>query len=131
MRIMLAMAIAASVFAGCSGAAGKGEAAAPAGAGGEQVAAASFDTSIRPVLEARCGKCHLEQSKGNFSLASLDTAIAGGKSGTAIVPNDGAHSLLYRMISGDPEVKHMPPKGEALSAEEQAAVKAWIDAGAK
>jgi mono/diheme cytochrome c family protein len=93
--------------------------------------AASFDGGIGQILAERCGNCHIEDQKGDFSMADLHTALAGGKSGAVVLPRDSEHSLLYRMISGAPGVKQMPPRGEPLTAEQVAQIKAWIDAGAQ
>src|SRR5262249_54389376 len=53
------------------------------------------------------------------------SAMAGGESGAAIVPGRPAESpLVEKVTEGE-----MPPKG-ALSREEIAAVRAWVEAGA-
>lgn len=91
----------------------------------------TFEGGIGHLLAERCGTCHIEDSKGGFSLANLDTALAGGKSGVVVQANDPEQSLIYQMVSGAPGVKRMPPRGEPLGAEEIAQVKAWIEAGAR
>jgi hypothetical protein len=91
----------------------------------------TFAASIEPIVAARCAKCHVEGSKGELSLASLESVLAGGKSGPAIVPGDAAASRMYLAVSGGPKVKEMPPKGDRLTKKQVATIKAWINAGGK
>ncbi len=98
--------------------------------GTEAAPPATFAAAVQPIVAQRCAKCHVEESKGQYSLASLESALAGGKNGAAVVvPGNGEGSLLYQMVAGTAE-KRMPPKGEPLSAEEVATIKSWIDSGA-
>jgi hypothetical protein len=89
-------------------------------------------TQIKPILAGRCYACHsgLRQRSG----LRLDTAallIQGGDSGPAVVPGDSQESLLVMMLIGESGVR-MPPEeeGTALSSEQIALVKRWIDEGA-
>lgn len=103
----------------------------PASNGGTEAAPpATFAAAVQPIVAQRCAKCHVEESKGQYSLDSLESALAGGKNGAAVVvPGNGEGSLLYQMVAGTAE-KRMPPKGEPLSAEDVATIKRWIDSGA-
>jgi hypothetical protein len=73
-----------------------------------------FETNIRPVLVARCYKCHSEKAVQQDKLAGellLDTRQGthkGGESGPAIVPGDLEASLLIAAIRHDSTTK-MPP----------------------
>ena len=93
--------------------------------------AADYLRDIKPVLKARCYACHgaLKQKSG----LRLDTAanIRKGAKGEAIVtPGKPADSeLVYRVTAKDLD-ERMPPEGAALKANEIAAIKAWIAAGA-
>ncbi|HJQ78351.1 MAG TPA: DUF1549 domain-containing protein [Lacipirellulaceae bacterium] len=91
-----------------------------------------YITHIKPILRARCYSCHsaLRQRSG----LRLDTAallIQGGDSGPAITPGKSQESLLVLMLTGESGVR-MPPEeeGTALSSDEIAVVKRWIDEGA-
>ncbi|MBM3774736.1 MAG: DUF1553 domain-containing protein [Acidobacteria bacterium] len=89
----------------------------------------SFDRDIRPLLEARCLKCHgaaIQLSK--LDLRTREAALKGGARGPAIVPSQPAESRLYRLVSGL-EKPAMPLDG-ALDASEIAALKTWIEQGA-
>ncbi len=61
-----------------------------------------------------------------------DTAVRGGDSGqwAIIVSNSAASALAQRLVTTNLD-ERMPPKGEALSAKEIQAVRAWIDSGAR
>ncbi len=99
-------------------------------AGSEGAAPATFAAAVQPIVAQRCAKCHVDESKGQYSLATLESALAGGKNGAAVVvPGNGEGSLLYQMVAGTAE-KRMPPKGEPLSAQDIATIKSWIDSGA-
>ncbi len=80
---------------------------------------------------AKCQQCHGEKLQmSNLSLANRAAMLKGGDHGPAIVPGKAASSLLYQRITGEvqPAMPMAPlPK---LTAEEIAAVKDWIDAGA-
>ncbi len=92
---------------------------------------ASFAGDIKPMMDAKCGKCHVQDMKGGLSFQSLDRLMAGGRHGAAINPGNADSSLLYKMASGQPGVKRMPPRGEGLTPTELATLKSWIDSGAK
>ena len=92
----------------------------------------SFETTIAPLLAAKCGSCHGPvDAESGFRIDDRDHAFAGGDSGAVgIVAGDPAASELFARIVSDDEELRMPADGEPLSAAEQAAVKAWILAGA-
>jgi mono/diheme cytochrome c family protein len=78
------------------------------------------------ILADQCVSCHgPEKKKGGLDLSRRASALAGGENGPAIVPGRPAESLLVEKVSEG----EMPPKG-ALSKEEIAAVRAWVEAGA-
>jgi hypothetical protein len=56
--------------------------------------------------------------------------MKGGELGKAIIPGKSSESPLIRYVSGlDKDIK-MPPKGDRLTTEQVASLKAWIDQGA-
>ena len=97
-------------------------------------AAASFAAETVPpavlVLERRCVSCHSgAEKKGGLSLASAQEILAGGESGTILIPGKPTESLILDYITGDkPE---MPKTGPPLTADDVAAIRDWIAAGAK
>jgi mono/diheme cytochrome c family protein len=91
-----------------------------------------FGRDIQPIFLERCHSCHgPEKHKGGLRLDRKSDALAGGDSGKIIVPGKSAHSLIISNVVGlNPETV-MPPKGEQLSAEQIAKLRAWIDQGAE
>jgi mono/diheme cytochrome c family protein len=87
----------------------------------------SFVKHVVPVLVGRCGKCHVEQSKGDFSAASYAALMKGaGTAGKVIFPGDADGSRIIEVIvSGD------MPRGGKLAPQEFEVLKQWIKAGAK
>jgi mono/diheme cytochrome c family protein len=91
-----------------------------------------FARDIKPLLDRSCMRCHgSERPKSRFSLSSRAAALRGGTKGIDIVPRDSARSLLVQFVAGLVEEMEMPPngKGEPLSSQEVAKVRAWIDQG--
>jgi hypothetical protein len=93
----------------------------------------NFSTDIKPIFEQSCLRCHgPERPKGGFRLDNRASALNGGHSGEVILPGDSGKSPLIHHVSRlDPEMA-MPPegKGEPLTREQVALLRAWIDQGA-
>jgi hypothetical protein len=90
-----------------------------------------FDRDIRSILSRRCYACHgPSKQKGGLRLDLKSTAMKGGNSGAVIVPGKSVESLIVQLTSGAEEDRVMPPKGERLSSQQVATLKAWIDQGA-
>ena len=93
-----------------------------------------FASTIRPILETKCIRCHgPDKQKGGYRLDKPDIALKGGESGKAgIKPGDPMESNLVRVIMLPPdEDEAMPPKGkEPLSPDEVMAIVHWIQEGA-
>jgi len=85
--------------------------------------ALTWDVSIGPLLQAKCGACHGAGALGGLNLTTYADAMRGGVSGPVIVPGDGANSLLVmkQQAGGHP--------GQ-LIPEEIAQIIEWIEAGA-
>ena len=91
-----------------------------------------YSTRIKPLLAKQCGECHGSQKQqSGLRIDSAKGMLDGGDSGTAVVPGDSSKSLLVQAISGAEGVSKMPPEGPALSADEIALIRKWIDDGAK
>src|SRR5687768_13357484 len=88
--------------------------------------AGDIATAAKIALDRNCARCHANgQSEGGIGfLLDAKELVARKK----VIPGDAAKSLLLKKVqSGE-----MPPEDEKPrpSAEEIAALKAWIDAGA-
>ncbi|HXG11922.1 MAG TPA: PSD1 and planctomycete cytochrome C domain-containing protein [Gemmataceae bacterium] len=88
---------------------------------------------IKPILTKHCYSCHgPEKQRSNLRLDTVAGALKGGDTGPAIVPGKSSESRLIKAVTGtDDLIPQMPPKGDRLSAEQVALLRAWIDAGAK
>jgi hypothetical protein len=84
-----------------------------------------FAHDVLPLLERHCAKCHTDgRYEGDVSFDTREGLIDSG----AAAPGDAAGSTLFdRVTSDDPDYR-MPPEGPALSAEEIATLRRWIDA---
>jgi mono/diheme cytochrome c family protein len=99
---------------------------AAAQAGNDPAVAAKMAQEVSTILANQCVSCHgPEQKKGGLDLSRRSTALNGGKSGIVIVPGSPDESALFEKVF-DAE---MPPTG-ALTREQVAAVRAWVEAGA-
>ena len=92
-----------------------------------------YESKVRPILEDHCFDCHGEDKQKNK--LRLDTAVGilrGGESGEPLlVRGVSAESYIIKRVTSANAKEVMPPKGERLTAEQVATLKAWIDAGAK
>jgi len=89
--------------------------------------AISFSKHIAPMLLQKCGRCHVNDAKGGFSVATFAALAKGSDAGRVIFPGDAEGSPLVQVIvEGD-----MPRGGGKVSPEQLAALKRWIDQGAK
>ena len=100
---------------------------APAAEGPEYV------KDVKPIFAKRCYACHgaLAQ-KGDLRLDTVAAMLKGGKGGPAIEPGKSAESYLIDALEGNAGFR-MPPQDEGgpLTSSEMAAIRGWIDAGAK
>ncbi|WP_165252273.1 PSD1 and planctomycete cytochrome C domain-containing protein [Paludisphaera soli] len=101
---------------------------------GEAAADETIDylKQVKPILATRCYSCHgaLKQKSG-LRVDSVKALVEGGASGPAIEPGRSDESPLLDLIAEEGDSRMPPPgDGEALTAEQVALVKSWIDQGA-
>lgn len=90
-----------------------------------------FDRQVHPILAQRCFGCHAGDKRfGGLSLGTYRDLMQGGKSGRIVDPGSSADSLLLQRVMGD-GIPVMPPAGEKLTAPQIAAIRTWIDQGAR
>ena len=102
-----------------------------AATGAAAAAEIDFAHEIVPLLEKRCGECHIGDARqGCFSMNTLEATKAGGDSGLAgLVPGKAdASEIIRRITSTDPD-ERMPSDGEPLPAAEIELLAAWVAAG--
>ncbi len=95
--------------------------------------AVDFTRDVQPIFTAHCIKCHGEEKpKGQFRVDQRQSLVAGGDSGEpGIAPGKSAESHLIKLVAETVEGEVMPPKGRALTDEQVAILRAWVDQGAK
>jgi hypothetical protein len=84
----------------------------------------TYDATVGPLFQSRCGSCHGENGIGGLNLTTYQTTMEGGVNGPVIIPNDANGSLLVQKQSGE-----QPHFGQ-LTPEELSLVIDWINAGA-
>ena len=87
-----------------------------------------FAARVQPLLEEKCLGCHVTEPQGALRMDSREALLAGGKSGSAIVPRDPDASLLVQAVRFQHELK-MPPTGP-LAEDEVDDIVRWIADGA-
>jgi mono/diheme cytochrome c family protein len=92
-----------------------------------------YESKVRPILEDHCFDCHGEdKQKNKLRLDSAVGILRGGESGEPLlVRGVSAESYIIKRVTSANAKEVMPPKGERLTAEQVATLRAWIDAGAK
>jgi Protein of unknown function (DUF1553)/Protein of unknown function (DUF1549)/Planctomycete cytochrome C len=95
-------------------------------------AAVDYSKDIKPLLATACVQCHgADQPKGDLRLDTAAGALKGGEKGKVVVAGKSADSLLVKLLQGaHDDLPQMPFKRNALSAEQVAVIKQWIDDGA-
>ena len=91
-----------------------------------------FVRDIKPIFESTCFRCHgTERPKSKFSLVTRESALKGGENGIDIIPGDSGKSPLIRFVARLVPDMEMPPpgKGEPLTPQQVALLRAWIDQG--
>ena len=91
--------------------------------------AVDYLRDVKPTLAARCYACHgALQQKAKLRVDTAKELVASG----AVVPGKSGDSPLIAHVLGQGDHARMPPpsEGEALTAQQVAALRRWIDAGA-
>ena len=100
-----------------------------AAAGAEPV---DYLRQVKPILKGRCYACHgALKRKAGLRLDTGSSIRAGGDSGPALAAGAGDESLLIARVTEADRPERMPPEGDALTAEQVAVLRAWIDQGAR
>lgn len=92
--------------------------------------AVDFTTQVQPIFEAGCYECHGGQNhSGGLQLDNRISALRGGASGPDILPGKAAASPLIKRVMGL-VTPRMPLNHPALTSQQIATLRAWIDGGA-
>jgi len=91
-------------------------------------ATVSFANDVAPILNGRCGGCHVRNARGQFSMSTFENLMKGPMmSGKVIFPGDVKNSVLIEKV----EQKEMPPSGAGIPESELAMLKRWVQEGAR
>jgi mono/diheme cytochrome c family protein len=91
-----------------------------------------FAAHVQPILKRRCSGCHGAALQMNgLRLDHGPSALKGSYSGPVIVAGKSGESALIQRVSSEKDGFRMPPAGPRLTPAEVAALKSWIDSGAK
>ncbi|HZN35865.1 MAG TPA: c-type cytochrome domain-containing protein [Pirellulaceae bacterium] len=91
------------------------------------VGTVSFVKQVAPILNARCGGCHVRNARGMFSMATYESLMKGPPPGKVVFPGNVAGSDLIVKVQD----KEMPPNGAGIPDPELAMLKKWVEEGAK
>lgn len=87
----------------------------------------SYAKDIQPILESRCGSCHMGEfvSEG-LHMDTYESLMEGSDHGPVIVPGDAGESILVQqLVKGK-----MPKRGPKLTPTQIQLIADWIEAGA-
>jgi len=95
----------------------------------QSVRGPAFETDVRPLLLAKCLRCHGDKGrKGELDLRTLASVLKGGESGVVVVPGHPEKSLLYEKVRDG----LMPPgKKDRLNEAQREIIRRWIEQGAR
>ncbi len=100
----------------------------------------TFDKDILPMFKASCSGCHVEATRfsGGLDLSTLASTLKGGRGNKDkdVVPGHGDQSFVLLYAADAVAKSEMPPLNRrtqhpALTKEQLADLRAWIDQGAK
>ncbi len=89
--------------------------------------AISFTRQVAPILASRCGRCHIQGNRGNFTMNTFAALMKGPPEGVVIFAGDTVGSRLIETI----ETGDMPRGGGKVSPPELQTLKTWIMQGAR
>jgi mono/diheme cytochrome c family protein len=95
----------------------------------------TYDTDIKPIFTASCGKCHGDtKPRGGIVLTTLEGTLKGGDDGKILTVGDSSKGSLVNAVAhvGDPGSFMPKGRGAAKLTDDQIGlIRAWIDQGAK
>lgn len=89
--------------------------------------AVSFVKQVAPILNSRCGNCHVRNSRGMFSMATYEALMKGPPAGKVVFPANVDGSDLIVKVKD----REMPPNGAGIPDAELATLTKWVEEGAK
>ena len=91
----------------------------------------SFTKDIAPFMSNLCVGCHSGATpRGGFSLETFEQLMRGGKSGRVVLPGNIEDSRMWHLVGLQDPIK-MPPGQALITRRNHAALKTWIEEGAR
>jgi hypothetical protein len=87
----------------------------------------SFVNQVAPILVNHCGRCHIQERRGELTLESYAAIMKGPKEGVIVFAGDPIGSRLIETI----ETSDMPRGGGKVPADQFQVLKDWVTQGAK
>jgi mono/diheme cytochrome c family protein len=87
----------------------------------------SFVRDVAPILNKNCGGCHVQRTRGMFSMATYELLMKGPPAGKVVFPGNVPGSDLIVKVQD----KEMPPNGSGIPEAELAVLKKWVEEGAR
>ena len=100
---------------------------APGKPGEAPAGAVSFVKQVAPILNTRCGNCHVRNARGMFSMSTYEALMKGPPAGKVVFPANVDGSDLIVKVKD----KEMPPNGAGIPDAELATLTKWVQEGAK
>ncbi|HND55085.1 MAG TPA: hypothetical protein PLV92_21875, partial [Pirellulaceae bacterium] len=89
-----------------------------------------YESKVRPLLIAQCGKCHgADKQEGQLRLDTPEGLARGGMSGPVVVAGQPERSLLISAVGYKDEALQMPPDAK-LPTTQIADLVEWVKQGA-
>ena len=90
-----------------------------------------FEAAIYPILDDKCIFCHADKrARANLKMITIESMLAGGISGPAIVEGDAKSSMIINRIQlPEDDPLHMPLNEPYISDEEELFLIWWINEG--
>lgn len=85
--------------------------------------AATFDSAVKPVFQAKCLACHGAAAMGKLDLRTPESVLKGGASGPVVMPGAADKSLLIDKVV----TQQMPPGKVKMTDAEIDIVRNWIN----
>ena len=95
------------------------------GAAARAQAPPTFQHEILPLFEQKCLLCHGEAKQAGLDLRTLNSIMAGGSSGPALIAGKPDQSVLWKMVDSG----KMPMGGEEFGTEQKQLIRYWIENG--
>ena len=89
--------------------------------------AVSFVKQVAPILNTRCGNCHVRNARGMFSMSTYEALMKGPPAGKVVFPENVDGSDLIVKVKD----REMPPNGAGIPDAELATLTKWVEEGAK